>query len=207
MLLLTSQANSDIASLSELTHEKGLRMVHYNIRSLLPKIDLIRNELVNKPCDIFSVSESWLHESIPNGLISIDGYTCVRQDRSTRTDRGSTKAGGGLCVYINSSLVFTEDLDLSINDSNLELLSITLIPESSRRVRIISIYRPPDGKIDSALSDISNIIEKSRGGGLRLDLVLMGDFNIDLLYNGRTCSTAKQFSHENGLQQLITSYT
>lgn len=33
---------------------KGLRVVHLNTRSLLPKIDLIRNELLNKSSDIFS---------------------------------------------------------------------------------------------------------------------------------------------------------
>lgn len=49
--------------------------------------------------DLFCVNESWLKPEIPNGMVSVDGFTIVRNDRIG-------KRGGGTIIYINNRLSF-----------------------------------------------------------------------------------------------------
>lgn len=207
MPIITSQAKVNLSALSELSNIKGFKIVHCNICSLLPKIDLIRCELINKPCDIFIVSESWLHAAVPPGLVSIDGYNCIRQDRAVLNKDGKTKSGGGLCIFINSSLVFTEDKALNVNNENLEMVCFTIIPSSSRRIRIFGLYRPPTGDLNAALDTLTGVIDLSRNSGYRLDIILLGDINIDLLSTNSNSKASKQFAQVCGLSQIITTYT
>lgn len=141
------------------------------------------------------------------GLFSVDGYNCIRQDRAALSSDGNTKTGGGLCIYINSNLVFTEDKDLNVNSVDLELVTFTIIPSSCRRIRLLSLYRPPSGNLNLALEALTGIIDTSRNNGLRLDIILIGDINVDLLSSTSSSKAAKQFSQECGLTQIITSYT
>lgn len=77
------------------------------------------------------------------GLISTDGYNFIRQDRAALYADGRTKAGGGLCIFINSNLVFTEDKDFNVDNEDLELVSFTINPNASRRIRLLCLYAPP----------------------------------------------------------------
>ena len=69
---------------------------HLNLRSLLPKIDEIRNFMSVSNFDIFAVSESWLNDTIIDSEIAIEGYQVYRKDRSN-------SIGGGVCLYVNKS--------------------------------------------------------------------------------------------------------
>lgn len=49
----------------------GLGIVHFSVRSLLPKIDLLRTWASSKNADITVVSETWLGKSVRDEDISI----------------------------------------------------------------------------------------------------------------------------------------
>lgn len=74
----------------------GLSFVHLNTQSIYNKIDQVRLLVGEMLPDVFCVTESWLTENIPDGLVGISDYTLVRQDRSTG------KRGGGLITYFNN---------------------------------------------------------------------------------------------------------
>lgn len=69
---------------------KGLKILLWNVRSLFPKIDSIR-EFVREVngLDLLCINESWLKPELPNSLIFIDGYVLVRNDRTEK------RGGGG----------------------------------------------------------------------------------------------------------------
>lgn len=70
---------------------KGLHVIHLNIRSLPPKIDLLRTWLIyNKP-HVITLSETWLNSNIPDDVVTHDNYVLFRNDRGSR--------GGGLLTY------------------------------------------------------------------------------------------------------------
>ena len=53
-----------------------------------------------KDACILIITETWLHQLIPDSAIELAGYNTQRHDRTA--DSGKSR-GGGLCVYVNSS--------------------------------------------------------------------------------------------------------
>ena len=49
-----------ITGMESLGAVKGFKMVHWNVRSVLKKIDQIRTILVDSPLDVITLSETWL---------------------------------------------------------------------------------------------------------------------------------------------------
>ena len=71
---------------------KGVKIGHLNIRSLLKKIDEIRILIHQNSFDILAISETWLSDKIPNELVNIPGFNVYRNDRPSH--------GGGVLIYI-----------------------------------------------------------------------------------------------------------
>lgn len=75
-----------------------------NVRSLVNKMEevatLTGTEEVFRECSVMCFMETWLHKNIPDQVVDINGFTCVRVDR----DPGSSekKRGGGLALYVNN---------------------------------------------------------------------------------------------------------
>ena len=73
-----------------------LSIMHLNIQSLLPKIDVIRCEA--HAYDVLVFTESWLKPQIPNDSILIDSFAPPH-----RTDRHD-RPGGGVAMYVRDFL-------------------------------------------------------------------------------------------------------
>ena len=89
---------------------KGLHLAHLNICSLLGKYkaDLNKKQIEESGFDIFSLSETWLTQAIPNTLIELQNYRVERWDRSWNTNQsGYPKRGGGLLCYIRKGIKFS----------------------------------------------------------------------------------------------------
>ena len=95
---------------------KNIRMCHVNIQSLGAgeqgptsianvKLDQLRSVLqFQYEFDIIGLSETWLSPSVTDEDISLEEYTVFRKDRPQR--------GGGVCVYVKSSLPCKRRADL-----------------------------------------------------------------------------------------------
>ena len=71
---------------------KGLKIVFWNVRSLYNKIDAVGLEVDNIKPDILNINETWLHDNIDDGFVSIKNYTLIRSDRMTM-EAGVVKKG------------------------------------------------------------------------------------------------------------------
>ena len=58
---------------------KGFKIVHANIRSLLPKIDLFRAWVEDRKPNIITLSETWLTNSISDKEIALQNYVFVQK--------------------------------------------------------------------------------------------------------------------------------
>jgi hypothetical protein len=76
---------------------RGLKVCHLNVRSLLPKIDTLRQFISKNPFDVIALSETWLKPSTNNAEIDIPNYSITRHDRSDKT-------GGGTAFYVRNGL-------------------------------------------------------------------------------------------------------
>ena len=84
---------------------KGVKIGHLNIRSLLKKIDEIKILIHQNSFDILAISETWLSDKIPNELVNIPGFNVYRNDRPSH--------GGGVLIYIYRRLYLTHIVQIS----------------------------------------------------------------------------------------------
>ena len=145
------------------------------------------------------ILESWLRPDIENKFVNIPFFTTCRQDRATLNNYHVTKRGGGICIYVRSSLSFTEiEGNVSqINNSDLELLTMKLNLDYVRPIFLIALYRPPSGLMQpfgehlNALFEHIAIIRK-------YDVILGGDFNIDYQKCSLNRKVLKDFENRFG---------
>ena len=72
---------------------KGIKMFHWNIRSLFPKLDEVTHILTNYSPELTIFSESWLKPEIDNLILAQDGFKIMRLDRSPTLNK---KKGWGV---------------------------------------------------------------------------------------------------------------
>ena len=75
-----------------------LKCLYLNARSIVNKIDSLAAIVSDIKPDIIGVTESWATDNITDVEISIPGYTLFRTDRQT------DNKGGGVLLYVLSTL-------------------------------------------------------------------------------------------------------
>ena len=128
-------------------HGKDFHLAHLNVRSMFGghKLDVLKSQIRNSGIDVFTLSETWLHASLPDSLIEMSPYTVCRLDRNW-SDKGnnSPKKGGGLACFIKDGIKFSNTKFEYLNTSNADLemqwLSIDL--DNVRPIIMINVYRP-----------------------------------------------------------------
>ena len=156
---------------------KGLKVVFWNVRSLYNKIDIIRLETQKNEPDILYISESWLHELIDDGFVSIKDHILIRSDRIT-LENGTIKRGGGLCTYVRKTIICEELTDMTLSNNDIEVHVMKYKLPYTRPVYIFNVYRPPAGNVDNFISLLGNYIGLYRNQ--KCDIFVGGDFNIDI---------------------------
>ena len=124
--------------------EKGFKIIFWNTRSVLKKIDSIRDKVHLYMPNIVAVTESWLKDNIPNSMIDIAGYNVYRQDRKFANRDGRTKRGGGLLLYMRNDLLYDNvgGDSFNINDKDVEITTFRINRPHTRKLYMILVYRP-----------------------------------------------------------------
>ena len=155
-------------TLSSIPNERGFKMAFLNIVSLPKKIDEINCSMANKFIDLIAFNETRLDANITDNMISIDGYDVVRKDRS--------RNGGGVCIYLRSSINYKVRNDLV--PTELEVVCIEITKPHSKPFLVTTVYRPP-----SASSEFFNHFEKliKAIDNENKEMFILGDLNCDML--------------------------
>ena len=170
--------------------EKGIKVSHLNIRSLRNKIHDLEILLKDYPYELISLTETWLDEFICNNMITVNGYNLERKDRAEH--------GGGVCCYIRSNIPYIRRYDLE--DDELELLWIEIKPRNETSFFVGTVYRQPSGSI-SFFDVLENNLDKAAAFSDRI--VLLGDFNCNMLTVNSLSNRLNELSSSTGLNQLI----
>ena len=115
------------------------------------------------------------------------------------------KRGGGLGVYHKTSLVCEYDIfsDSNISSKDLELQTLYFTRKNARNIVLFNVYRPANGALDQALMYLNDALLAIPHVD-RKDIVIMGDFNVDISdKKHRDAKAMKYFASLNGLPQLI----
>ena len=172
---------------------------HLNIRGLFGKIDSLCLFVKEYKFDIFGISETLLNDFIPSALVYISGYNFERRDRE--------KIGGGVGVYIKSSIDYVRRMDLE-NDE-LEFICLEILPEHANSYFVCVLYRPPNSSkhlhkdfietFDKNLSKIKNSYENK-------ETIIIGNINCNYLLKHDN-NPFKDLLLLNGFIQTITAPT
>lgn len=178
-----------------------------NIRSILPKINILRADTYGLKIDVMSFCETWLRETVPNSLLNIDGYRLVRADRSTLLPSGAPKTGGGLCIYYKNHFILNVFKDATQCTSDLETLAISLSRPDHNLVVILNIYRPPGGSIVVCFQRLTELFNELSSIHRRAELYVLGDLNVDTLMHSPVLIEFNDLCMQFGLSNYVTTPT
>ena len=157
-------------------YKNKLSLFHNNVKSLPKHYDELESYInsLNFTFSFIALTENWLDES-KQDLYDLQGYSCLHKFRKG-------KRGGGVSLYIENGIGFTNRSDLEYFDSEMESLFIEAEGSSfnlSSNVIIAVIYRMPNTSLDIFDDRIANIMNTiTRENKL---CYFLGDLNIDLL--------------------------
>lgn len=103
-----------------LSDQKGMKIISWNIRSLVKHFEEVSLILNNCDIEIINFNESWMGKDNPNSMYRLDNYKIYRNDRAGK------KRGGGLCTYVRSDIKCDAQLYESLNTSSEHLECLIL---------------------------------------------------------------------------------
>lgn len=184
---------------------KGIKLAHFNIRSLWPKIDTFRLWLEEYNLNVITLSETWLSSDIPSAHLDLGEYEISRLDRTT----GSR--GGGLLTLVKKSGGTIFDIDkykpLCISNRDAEIQISGLKLGHAKKMLITNCYRPPSGKVDQFIGSLLSILDQIPHLD-EFEILICGDFNIP--YNKLSSPGYKKlraFESKYNLTQTINCQT
>lgn len=198
--------DSNPQSLDVLKAKKRLKFVHVNIRNLLANLEEVKTDFLDGSLDIIALSETWLHAQCSSNLLQVANCNLIRSDGSIKASNGKIKRGGGIAVYIKTEFDFHVWSTFSVSSPDLELLCISCKLGNNKKNNLFVVYRPPTGKLQSAIDILIDNIKELRKltSG---DIVIMGDPNVDLLNNNVQARNLSLFAKLTKVSQLIETPT
>ena len=152
-----------------------------NCQSLQSKFDQLNIYVqtfkdADNPFSIICLQESWLKLNHDISLLEIDGYSFIHVPSSCSTH-------GGVAMYIRNDIEYSI---LNINGRNdiWDALFIEIsinMEDKERKIIIGNIYRPPRNNVDNYKVFINDLDQLLTSFSNSKDVVLVGDYNIDLL--------------------------
>jgi hypothetical protein len=147
-------------------HDK-LIFGHLNVNSIRYKMHEIN--MISQNIDILGLTETKLDSSFPVSQFKMENFTVYRKDRNCN--------GGGLMMYINSSIPSRIRNDLCTTTVDVENIVVELML-NREKMFIILLYKPPRVNDSLLVSTIEEILDKCI---LESNwFYLIGDFNVDL---------------------------
>lgn len=164
----------------------SIKMAYFNSRSL--NMDDKFAEFVNLIDGLnfhfIAITETWLKPWMSSNSLAIPGYTLIRNDRLTRS--------GGVAIYILNSLKW-KILDQSSNGLT-EFLFIEVFINKSIIV-IGVVYNTGGGNVDVIEEVLSSLVGYD-------DIIIAGDFNINMLNNSKSSNQFKNVLVSQSLNYL-----
>ena len=159
-----------IPKLRNILRNKGLKMLHQNIRGLFNKKDIEAEILLDHDIGLLCLTETFLPKDIPSSHLNILGYHFEEKRRDE-------VQGGGVGIYINESLNYVRRNDLEIK--NFECLFIEICFPFSKSFIVGVLYRPPDSSLHLS-KDFNTDLDKTITS-LNKEIIILGDLNCDYM--------------------------
>lgn len=134
----------------------NLKILQWNCRSIIPKIDRLKAFITNHNLDIFCLNETWLEVS---KSFRIPLFNIFRKDRNI--------SYGSVLIGVRKNIEF-KSLNLTSN-SQIECVAV-LVKYNDLQFSIVCIYIPPNVKF--SVNDIKSVLEN-----IPPPFYILGDLN------------------------------
>ena len=150
-----------------LSVQNSFKILYYNARSILPKIEELRLICASENPDIVCLVETWLDGDIGDNEFGIPNYSVIRLD--------CNRHGGGVALFLHVSLCHNVIVS---GPSGLELLIVSIV-FNFRKLYLGVFYRPPSSPVSifDTLPDVLSCLDYN----FPTNFILLGDFNVDFL--------------------------
>ena len=151
-----------------------LNIIHFNVNSLLNKIDQIEAQIKELNADVICLTETKLDDNVAESNYTIPGFNIEHKHR--------TRFGGGILVLIRNTLPYVRMTQLE--NPNLEHVCVDVIV-NKKRYCVSTVYRPPNNLVSEQQQFLSNIettlfkLRRHRSA----NTFLVGDFNFGSCYS------------------------
>ncbi len=196
------ELNPGMVGRQEKGNIKNIKIAHLNTRSLKNRAHYIqvKNLIIESDFDIFTISETWLNESVHDSEIAIPGYILYRLDRQARI-------GGGVCVFVKEFYKI-KPLDKLSSTSNTGFQQLWLCVQIQKHKSFIicTAYRPPECTLDCFDTEFAESFVSA--STLKKDIYILGDLNCNVLNSSDGGAKALlDFCSLFNLKQLIDQPT
>jgi len=155
----------------------NLNIIQLNCRSLSKSYLNIKTLLssINYKPSLIALSETWISADFVE-LYAIEGYKLLLLPRKG-------KRGGGIGYYVDVNLDYEicDDVAIGMEMKFCEYLVIKIKSKHSANFTIVNCYRPPSTNVNDFIGHLSELLECIDNSNTRSNLIVTGDFNIDLL--------------------------
>lgn len=171
-------------------------ILYINAASIIAHIDEIHELITRRKPILLAVSETCVTNQIEDSEIECEGYNCIRVDSHSRMT-------GGCCVYVR------EDLNIVVLEQtqhNQAAWALTIkIKFKDIWVGVSVFYRSPSTNKNDFLQFFDEWLEVY--SEQQIELLICGDFNIDLMKNDAYSNKLKNMINFYGMKQHIKTPT
>ena len=177
--------------------KSNFKIGHLNINHLLRKFDQLEHYVTKRNYDIFCVTETWLHDRVPNSEVQIEGYKLFRKDRKVGE-------GGGELIYVRDSIRTTTHEVL--NDTDVESLWVEVKLPKIKSALVCCMYRQPKQISNQHYEAILDNIEQALS--INDNIIILGDLNYDYCIDENLANNPIHYIEcLYNMSQLVTSPT
>ena len=143
---------------------RSLRIVYFNARSIVNKINELRLYTLDADPDVIAITETWTHSGISNDYLDIANYHIASRHDRKDTINGR---GGGLLIYVKKQWKSCEvDTQSQFN----QIAKVRIVSQTDS-LNLVLVYRSPNSPRPNNEAMIDALAEVNGPS------IVMGDFN------------------------------
>ena len=150
--------------------------------------------------DVLFCSETRFQESDAKYITEILGMHSFRNDAEKKSIQ---RPPYGIAVYYKSQYLM-EQVPVIANMSAVEILACTVKRESHSSIKVMAVYKPPALPLQCLSNSLYYAVRKNCGES---QLIIMGDFNIDIYGSSSDYEQLERFMSDIGLKQHVSEMT
>ena len=177
-----------------------LKVAYINAQSLHRHKGDVEHDFNLSNADVLFCSETRFQESDAKYTTEIVGMHSFRNDAEKKSVQ---RPPYGMAVYYKSHLM--QDSPVRANMNGVEILVCTIKSGPDNSIKVMAVYKPPAIPLRCLLNALYSAVRKNCEENNQL--IIMGDFNIDIYGSTSDYKELQQFMSSIGVKQQISEMT